>query len=105
MQTNRISRAKQFLPFDALSGLQEALRNKEIEHEEKRELSEETLSDLNNIFNRIERGSKIKIIYYKNYKYNEIEGIVTNIDFIKRKIQVNGNNNINIPDISYIEVK
>ena len=35
-----VSRAKQFLPFDALKGLQEALREKEIEHEEKIELSE-----------------------------------------------------------------
>ena len=43
-----VSRAKQFLPFDALKGLQEALREKEIEHEEKIELSEETLSELNN---------------------------------------------------------
>ena len=28
---NRTSRAKQFLPFDALVGFQEALREKEIE--------------------------------------------------------------------------
>ena len=35
MQVNRIARAKQFLPFDALKGLKEALRKKEIEYEEK----------------------------------------------------------------------
>ncbi len=35
MQVNRISRAKQFLPFDALKGLQEALKEKEIEYEER----------------------------------------------------------------------
>ena len=33
---SRVDRAKQFLPFDALKGLQEALREKEIEYEEKR---------------------------------------------------------------------
>ena len=32
---SRVDRAKQFLPFDALKGLQEALREKEIEYEEK----------------------------------------------------------------------
>ena len=49
MQVNRISRAKQFLPFDALKGLQEALKEKEIEYEERKELSEETLNDLDTI--------------------------------------------------------
>ena len=86
---SRISRAKQFLPFDALKGLQEALREKEIEHEEKIELSEETLSELNNKFNKIEKGSKVKIKFYKNNKYIEIIGIITDIDYIKKKIQVN----------------
>ena len=40
MQINRIARAKQFLPFDALKGLQEALKEKEIEYEERKELIE-----------------------------------------------------------------
>lgn len=31
----QIERAKQFAPFDALKGLQEALRKKEKEHEQK----------------------------------------------------------------------
>ena len=35
---NRVARAKQFLPFDALKGLQEALREKEVEYEEKKDL-------------------------------------------------------------------
>ena len=65
---NRVLRAKQFLPFDALKGLQEELRKKEIEYEEKKELSEERLNELNNSFNQIEKGSFIKIKYYKNKK-------------------------------------
>ena len=32
MQFSRTNRAKQFLPFDALKGLQEALREKEIQY-------------------------------------------------------------------------
>lgn len=48
---NRVARAKQFLPFDALKGLQEAIREKEVEYEEKRDLAEDTLNDLNNKFN------------------------------------------------------
>ena len=99
MVVNRIARAKQFLPFDALKGLQEALREKEIEYEEKKELSEETLAELNNTFNQIEKGSYVKIRYYRNGRYSEIKGIVTYIDYIKKKIQIDKIENINICDI------
>ena len=96
---NRVARARQFLPFDALKGLQEALREKEIEYEEKKELSEDTLNELNNKFNQIDNGSFVKITFYKNGKYSEIKGRVTNIDYIKKKIQINKEYNINICDI------
>ena len=86
---NRVARAKQFLPFDALKGLQEAIREKEVEYEEKRDLAEDTLNDLNNKFNQIDNGSFVKITFYKNGKYSEIKGRVTNIDYIKKKIQIN----------------
>ncbi len=99
MVVNKVARAKQFLPFDALKGLQEALREKEIEYEEKRELAEDTLNELNNKFNQIENGSYVTIKFYKNGKYSEIKGSVTNIDYIKKKIQLNKKYNINICDI------
>ena len=99
MAVNRVSRAKQFLPFDALKGFQEALREKEVEYEEKRELSEETLTELDECFNKIEIGSIVKIKYYKNRKYNKIEGRVTKIDYIRKKIQIDNSENINISDI------
>lgn len=99
MVVNKVARAKQFLPFDALKGLQEALRDKEIEYEEKRDLSEDTLNELNNKFNQIENESYVEITFYKNGKYSEIKGKVTNIDYIKKKIQINEKYNINICDI------
>ena len=96
MVENRVARARQFLPFDALKGLQEALREKEVEYEVKRDLSEDCLNELNDKFNQIENGSLVKIKYYKSGKYSEIKGIVTNIDYIKKKIQINKKYNINI---------
>lgn len=96
---SRVDRAKQFLPFDALKGLQEALREKEIEYEEKIELSEESLKELENEFNKIEKGSYVKIRYYKNRQYIEINGIVTNIDYTRKKIQIDKSENINMCDI------
>ena len=67
---NRVARARQFLPFDALKGLQEALREKEIEYEEKKELSEDTLNNLNDKFNQLDNGRLVKITFYKNGKYS-----------------------------------
>ena len=96
---NRVARAKQFLPFDALKGLQEAIREKEVEKKKKRDLAEDTLNDLNNKFNQIDNGSFVKITFYKNGKYSEIKGRVTNIDYIKKKIQINKKYNINVCDI------
>ena len=101
---NRIARAKQFLPFDALKGLQEALREKEIEYEAKKDLSEDTLQELNNKLNQKKKAKYVKIKYYKNGRYSEIKGIVTNIDYIKKKIQINKVENINICDIIDISV-
>ena len=65
---NRVSRAKQFLPFDALKGFEQALREKEIEYEDKKELSEDTLQELNNKFNQVENGKYVELKYYKNGK-------------------------------------
>ena len=96
---NKVARAKQSLPFDALKGLQEALREKEVEYEEKKELSEDTLNDLNDKFNQLDNGSLVRITFYKNGKYSEIKGRVTNIDYIKKRIQMNKTGNVNICDI------
>ena len=65
MVENRVARARQFLPFDALKGLQEALREKEVEYEVKKDLSEDCLNELNNKFNQIEKGSLIRISIIK----------------------------------------
>ena len=64
MRSN-VSRAKQFLPFDALKGFSEALREKEIEYEEKKELSEESLVELNDKFNQIEIGRSVRLRFYR----------------------------------------
>ena len=96
---DRVSRAKQFLPFDALKGFSEALREKEIEYEERKELSEESLVELNDKFNQIEIGRFVRLRFYRNGKYVEAFGRVTNIDYIRKKIQIDKEININTSDI------
>ena len=101
---NRLERAKQFLPFDAVKGLQEALREKEIEHEERIELAEESLEKLEEEFNKIEIGRKVKIKFYRDGKYVEIIGNVSKINNIKKKLEVDFESKINYSDIAKIEV-
>ena len=82
---NKIDRAKLFLPFDALKGLESAIKEKEEEQEIKKELTEESYIELENKLNRVEEGDRIKIKYYKNKKYVDISGVITKINYIKNK--------------------
>ena len=99
----RADRAKLFVPFDALKGLQEILRQKEMEIEERKELSQESLMELQEELDKIDIGSYVTIKYYKNSKYIDITGIVKNINYTKKKIILNEDIKINLSDI--IELK
>ena len=54
---NKVARAKQFLPFDALKGLQEALREREKEIEKFALNNKINLEKLNEIINEYEYSS------------------------------------------------
>ena len=101
----KADRAKQFLPFDALKGLQAALREKEqeAENEDRKELSEEMYGELEIEFNKLEIGNVAKIIHYKNKRYITTIGYITGIDYNKNKVQIDGEN-INSTDILEITI-
>ena len=86
MVNNNDFRAKQFLPFDALNGLQEALRRKEIEYIPKKELSEEVKEELGCMLSSLDIGENIKVTYYNISKYENFSGRIKKIDRIKSKI-------------------
>ena len=74
MRMPRINRAAQFAPFDALKGLQEALRIKEFEHDKiaQSELSEEQAKKLSKILLEFEKGDVLEVTYFKDgYYINE----------------------------------
>lgn len=106
MAINKSDRARQFLPFDALKGLQEALREKEmeLEQEEKRELSEEQGEIISNLLNKMQSGTKLKVKYYKNKRYVNYEGIVSKIDSVKKRIIFQDEIIIFMEDIFEIEI-
>ena len=70
-------RAKQFMPFDALKGLQEALRIKEFEHErlQKGDLSEEKTEEICQAMKNLKKGDYALVTYFKDGHYLSIKGL------------------------------
>lgn len=101
----RLERAKQFLPFDALKGLQEAIKEKEICYIDKIELSEELQEELDIKLSQIEKGDKIYLKYYKNRQYIEKVGIVKEISQIKKKIILQDDAKISVSDILEMDIR
>ena len=76
---NRQERAKQFMPFDALKGLKEALQAKEekLTRVAKRELTEEQEENLSEIISQLEKGMLVKATFYYKGHYVDITDRLT----------------------------
>ena len=74
------NRAKQFMPFAALKGYEEALRAKEKIVVAKIELSEEKKEELNRKLQQIHKNDMITVVYFHNNEYLRMEGMVSRID-------------------------
>ncbi len=81
-------RAKQFMPFAALRGLDEALAAREKIVVPKKELSEEMLAELDERMHHVEKGSMVTVLYYHRDEYLKITGIVARIDVNAGLLQV-----------------
>lgn len=81
-------RAKQFLPFDALRGFREELKDREQVFEPKRELSEEQMEEIDRKLRQIGKGDVVTIEYYREGNYEYATGTVTAIDKENEKIML-----------------
>lgn len=86
---NREDRAKQFMPFDALKGLGDALRMKEYEHDRvcKSDLSEEKILEISSVLSSIKKNDLIEVNFFEDGHYF-IEKGKCNIDIANRKLFV-----------------
>lgn len=100
---NNIDRAKQFLPFDALKGFREALKEKEKNIELKKDLFDNEIDKLNEIIKKLRKDMLVKISYYYSIEYIEIVGKIKMIDTVNKKINIL-NSVINFDDIVSIEI-
>lgn len=82
------NRAKQFVPFAALKGYEEALRAKEKIIVPKIELSEEKKEELDRKLHQINKNDIITVIYFCKGEYIQLEGMVSRVDKDARVLKV-----------------
>ena len=97
----RQERAKQFAPFDALKGLQEALRMKEYEHErqQKGDVPEEKILEISANLQKIDKSSLIEIKYFFDGYEKNYSGRIISIDLIFQTIRLTDKISVNFSDI------
>jgi len=96
------NRAKQFVPFAAVKGFEEALRAKERITVEKIELSEERKAELDYKLHQIQKRDIITVVYFDKDEYVKVEGMVSRMDIDARVLKV-VNTKIPFDDIYEIE--
>lgn len=101
---SREKRAKQFLPFSALNGLEEALerKRKEIEKEDRVFLSEEKEKEINTTLISLEKNDRVRIKYHNGIKYETKEGVVIKKNEVDETILLE-NEEIYLSDIVSLE--
>ena len=96
-------RAKIFLPFNGLRGYYDLILKVDKIKEPKRELSEDELDNLSNIFNKLKKRMIVKITYYLDDGYVNIEGMISKINITKRIITI-VKTNISFDDILDVSI-
>ena len=101
----REDRAKQFLPFDAMKGLYEALHRQEelAERVERISLSEEDADTISVTLTRLSCGDRVNVTFFREGRYLTRSGIMTAFDEVKRMLSVAGDD-IPIEDLLAIEI-
>lgn len=85
---SRADRAQQFMPFAALRGYYDLIRERERTPQPKRELTEEEALELSQRLARLERRRMAKVVYHDGEAYVTAHGLVTDIDEAGRTLTV-----------------
>ena len=88
MAIKKADRARQFMPFAALTGYYEVIKQREKIIEPRKELSEDEAEILSDKLSKIQKGMLITLTYYKEDCYEILTGLVSNIDSIYRTITI-----------------
>jgi len=88
----REERAKLFAAFDAMKGLQEALRDREERRLRvaRRELSEEEAEENSRMILRLRTGMEAEVSCYSAFREVLKRGVVTDLDIPGRRLKLGG---------------
>ena len=81
-------RARQFMPFAALRGYYDLIRERERVPEERRDLTEEDIERLSNVLAQLKKGQMVRTRYYDRDAYVTREGLMTRIDPVAHELTV-----------------
>lgn len=100
---SRADRAKQFAPFAALKGYDEAVQRQEELYCPRPILGEDAQAELDRALRRLRKGDEVTLTYYKNGKCLALRGTVTKIDPAKEEVTI-GEKLIAFYDLLNIEI-
>ena len=88
MAIKKADRARQFMPFAALTGYYEVIKQREKIVEPRKELSEDEAETLSDKLNKVQKGTLITLTYYKEDCYEILTGLVSDINPIYRTVTI-----------------
>ena len=83
-----LDRARQFMPFAALRGFEELIREQSQEPVARRILTEEAAARLSEKLLSVSCGMMVQVTYYDGRTYRTVVGLVSDIDFAGRRLRV-----------------
>lgn len=101
---SRQDRAKQFMPFAALRGLAEAIKEAERETVPRAELYEEEAEVLNRKLRRLRPGLPVRVGYYRGDGYQTLTGAVSNLNASRRELKI-GEARIGFDELRELELE
>lgn len=87
-RASRADRAQQFMPFAALKGYYDLIRERERTVEPRRELTEEDALDLSHKLAHLKRRTMASVVYYDGEGYVTARGLVSDIDEAARTLTI-----------------
>ena len=84
----RADRAQQFMPFAALKGYYDLIRERERTVEPRRELTDERALELSQRLAGLERREMASVVHYDGEAYVTTRGLVSDIDLAARTVTI-----------------
>ncbi len=104
----RQERAKQFMAFDAMKGLSEALRDREERHSrvEKHDISDEAIEANSRVISVLTRGMRVRMEYYRAFHDVVGEGRITEVSIPFKFLKLDGEKVLfeDIYDIKIVDI-